>query len=104
MPGLKISGIARPFVGCSRLSRWLRRGVAVVVVSSLFFLLLSCKPGTQMNESSVKPRYDRLLFTFIFVFVSPAELCSLENFNDPWCAIVVDIQTFERKQAKLLTM
>jgi hypothetical protein len=60
--------------------------------------------GTQMNESSVKPRYDRLLFTFIFVFVSPAELCSLENFNGPWCAIVVDIQTFERKQAKLLTM
>jgi hypothetical protein len=43
MLGLKISGIARPFVACSRLSGWLRRGVAVVVVSSLFFLLLSCK-------------------------------------------------------------
>jgi hypothetical protein len=48
-----------------------------------------------MNESFVKSRYDRLLITFLLVFVSPAEHCILENFNGPWRAIVVDLQTFE---------
>jgi hypothetical protein len=35
-------------------------------------------------------RYDSLLFTFLFVFVGPAEHCSLENFGGPWNAVVSD--------------
>jgi hypothetical protein len=57
-----------------------------------------------MNESFAKSRYDRILFTFLFVFVSPAEHCGLENFSGPWRAIAMDLQTFEKEQTKLLTM
>jgi hypothetical protein len=53
-----------------------------------------------MNESFTKSRYDRLLFAFFYVFVSPAEQRSLENFSGPLRAIVVDLQ----KQMKLLMM
>jgi hypothetical protein len=60
------------------------------------FLSFSCKYGTRMNESFTKSRHDHLLFTFLFVFVSPAEHCSLENFSGPWCAIAVDLQSFEK--------
>jgi hypothetical protein len=34
------------------------------------------------------------MFTFLFVFVSPVEYCSLENFSGPWRAVAVDLQTF----------
>jgi hypothetical protein len=40
--------------------------------------------------------YDHLLFDFLFVFVGPAEHCSLENFGGPWCAITADLQTFKK--------
>jgi hypothetical protein len=43
-----------------------------------------------MNEHFTKSRYDCLLFTFFFVFVSPAEHCSLENFNGSWRVIDAD--------------
>jgi hypothetical protein len=57
-----------------------------------------------MNESFAKSRYDHLLFTFLVVFVSPTERCSLENFGGPWCAIAADLQTFEKKEVELLTI
>jgi hypothetical protein len=41
------------------------------------FLVLACKHGTQVNESFIKYRYDRLLFTFLFVFDSQR----LSNYN-----------------------
>jgi hypothetical protein len=47
------------------------------------FLLLSCTHRTQMNGSFTKSRYDHLLFTLLFVFVSHAEHHSLENFSGP---------------------
>jgi hypothetical protein len=34
----------------------------------------------------------------LFVFVSPAERCSLENFSNPWRAVAVDVQTFQKKE------
>jgi hypothetical protein len=49
-----------------------------------------------MNECFTKSRHGRLLSTFLFVFVSPAEHCSLENFSVPWRAIAMDFQTFEK--------
>jgi hypothetical protein len=54
------------------------------------FLLVSCSYGTQMDEYFTRSKYDNLLFTFLFVFVSPAEHCRLENFSGPWHVIVVD--------------
>jgi hypothetical protein len=39
----------------------------------------------------------RLLLSFLFVFVSPAERCDLENFSNPWRAVVVGVQTFQKK-------
>jgi hypothetical protein len=47
-----------------------------------------------MNKSFVKSKYHRHMFTFLFVFVSPVEYCSLENFSGPWRAVAVDLQTF----------
>jgi hypothetical protein len=57
-----------------------------------------------MKESFAKSRYDHLLFTFVFVFVSLAKRHSLENFSGPWHAITMDLQTSEQKQATLLMM
>jgi hypothetical protein len=70
----------------------------VVVVSSLFFVYSYVNMKTQTNESLAKFAYDHLLFTFLFVFVSPVERCSLENFSDPWRAIAMDLQTFENNK------
>jgi hypothetical protein len=53
----------------------------------LLFLLFSWSYGTQMNECFTKSKYDHLLFTFFFVFVSPTEHCNLENLSVPWCVI-----------------
>jgi hypothetical protein len=50
-----------------------------------------------MNESCAKSRYDRLLFTFLFVSIGSVERYSHETFCGPWCAIVVDLQTFEKQ-------
>jgi hypothetical protein len=44
----------------------------------------------QMNECLTKSKYDHLLFTFFFVFFSPTERCSLENFSGPRHVIAVD--------------
>jgi hypothetical protein len=57
-----------------------------------------------MNESFTKSRYHCLLFTFLFVFVSHVMRRSLENFSGLWRAIIVDLQTFEKEQARLLMM
>jgi hypothetical protein len=43
-----------------------------------------------MNECFTKSQYDRLLVTFFFMFVSPIECYSLENFNCSWRVIVAD--------------
>jgi hypothetical protein len=40
----------------------------------------------------------------LFVFVSLVKRYSLENFGSNWRATVVDFQTFEKKQTKLLKM
>jgi hypothetical protein len=56
----------------------------------IVFLLLSYSCGTQMNECFAKSKCDRLLFTFLFVFVSPVKHCSLENFSGPWHVIAMD--------------
>jgi hypothetical protein len=45
---------------------------------------------------SQSSRYDRLLFAFLFVFVGPAEHCSLENFGGAWRTIAVKLRTFEK--------
>jgi hypothetical protein len=49
-----------------------------------------------MNESFTKSRYYRLLFAFFYVFVSPVEQCSLENFGSPLRAIFVDFKTLKK--------
>jgi hypothetical protein len=53
------------------------------------FPLLSCSCVTQMNECFVKSKYDHLLFTFLYVFVSPTERCNLENFRGALSVIVL---------------
>jgi hypothetical protein len=40
----------------------------------------------------------RLLLSFLFVFVGPVERCDLENFSNPWRAVVVGVQTFRKKK------
>jgi hypothetical protein len=52
----------------------------VVVVLSSFFVAMEL----QLNECFTKSRYDHLLFTILFVFVSHAKCYSLENFSGPW--------------------
>jgi hypothetical protein len=43
-----------------------------------------------MNDRFTKSEYDLLLFPFFFVFVSPVEHCSLENFSGSWHVIAAD--------------
>jgi hypothetical protein len=62
----------------------------VVVLSSLFFVYSHVATEPQMNEYFAKSKYDHLLFTFCFVFVSPTEHCSLENFSGPCHVIAAD--------------
>jgi hypothetical protein len=45
-----------------------------------------------------RSKYNCLLLSFLFVFVSPAERYSLENFGSPWCAVAVGFQTFQEKK------
>jgi hypothetical protein len=71
LPPLKVLYISSLFF-----SRWCGRGIVVVVLSFLFFSYSIVATEPKMN--------DRLLFTFLFVFVSLAEHCNLENFSDPW--------------------
>jgi hypothetical protein len=47
---------------------------------------------------SQKSKKDHLSFTFIFMFVSLAECCSLKNFSRSGRVIVVDFQTFEKRR------
>jgi hypothetical protein len=42
-----------------------------------------------MNDHFTESKHDCLLFT-LFMFVSSAERCSLENFSGSWCVIVVN--------------
>jgi hypothetical protein len=72
----------------------------------IMFLLLSCNNGNPMNECFAKSRHGHLLFAFLFMFVSPIEYCSLENFTGPWRLTIADLQTFGKKgkQVRLLTM
>jgi hypothetical protein len=51
-----------------------------------------------MDENFARSIYDHLLFTFLFVFVSTVEHCSLENFGDPWHAIGMGLHTFEKNK------
>jgi hypothetical protein len=44
----------------------------------------------QLNEYFTRSKYDNLSFTFLFVFINPAEHCRLENFSGPWHVIVVN--------------
>jgi hypothetical protein len=55
----------------------------------VFSFLFSCSYRTRMNDRFIESQYDRLVFTF-FVFVSPAERCSLENFSGSWRVIATD--------------
>jgi hypothetical protein len=54
------------------------------------FLLFSCSYETQMIECFTKSKYDHLLFTLFFMFVSPTEHFSLKNFSGSWRVIVAD--------------
>jgi hypothetical protein len=62
------------------------------------FLFLSCTNRTQINGSFTKPKYDRLLFTLLFVFASHVEHRSLENFSSPWRAFTVDLQSLKKNK------
>jgi hypothetical protein len=42
-----------------------------------------------MNEYFTESKYDHLLSTFFFVFVSPTEHCSLGNFSGSWHVIAI---------------
>jgi hypothetical protein len=43
-----------------------------------------------MIECFTKSKYDHLLFTLFFMFVSPTEHFSLKNFSGSWRVIVAD--------------
>jgi hypothetical protein len=47
-----------------------------------------------MNASFTKSTYSRILFVFLFVFVSPIERRGLQNFDGPWRVIAAYFQTF----------
>jgi hypothetical protein len=68
-------------------------------ISFVFFL--TCNYRTQMNECFTKSRHDRLLFTFLFVFIGPIEHCSFENFGGPWRVIATDFQTFTKNKQNI---
>jgi hypothetical protein len=50
-----------------------------------------------MKGFFARSRHNRLLLSFLFVFVGPAERCGLKNFGSLWHTAVAGVQTFQRK-------
>jgi hypothetical protein len=51
-----------------------------------------------MKSFFARSRHNRLLSSFLFVIVGPAERCGLKNFGSLWRAVTAGVRTFQKRQ------
>jgi hypothetical protein len=65
----------------------------------LFFWFFVSKKGPDEWRGLffARSRHNRLLLSFLSMFVGCAERCGLKNFGCLWRATAIDVQTFQKK-------